>query len=110
MPLRPAAQARRAILALAPALAALAALAAPLSAATEEEWAAFRQEVARACIALVGEGVRVAVEVNPFGSEHFGVALLTITTPAGRDRVACIVDKATGAAELTAPFAPVPAG
>jgi hypothetical protein len=107
MPLRPAAQARRAILALAPALAALAA---PMSAATEEEWAAFRQEVARACIALVGEGVRVAVEVNPFGSEHFGVALLTITTPAGRDRVACIVDKATGAAELTAPFAPVPAG
>ena len=50
----------------------------------------------------------VAVEVSPFGSESYGAAVVTLTGEAGTDRAVCIVDKATKAAELTAPWPAVP--
>lgn len=80
----------------------------PVLADSEAGWDAFRAEVASACTALAEApaDATVQVEVNPFGSQSYGVALVEVTTPAGTDRMACIFDKATRAAELTAPFAP----
>ena len=93
----------------------LALLATPAVADADASWEAWRAEVEAACRALVaGQPGEVAVEVNPFGSEGYGVALLTVTSEAGTDRLACVVPKGEGAgpAELTAPFAPLddPAG
>lgn len=65
-------------------------------------WEAFRAEVAAACTALAPPG-EVAVEVDPFGSAHYGVAILTVTRAEGRERMICIFDKATRGAEITAP-------
>ena len=88
----------------------LALLATPALADSEAAWDEFRAEVEAACRAAVeglGQaGGAVAVEVNPFGSEHYGVALVTLASAAGTDRLACVLDKATGAAEITAPFLP----
>lgn len=70
---------------------------------SDEAWDAFRTAVAQSCRVLVEApaSASVAVEVNPFGSESYGAALVT----AGSDRMVCIYDKAAGTAELTAPFA-----
>ena len=67
---------------------------------------AFRAEVDAACRALVQDQGEVAVEVNPFGSESFGAALVTLTAEAGTDRMVCVYYKATRTAEITAPFTP----
>ena len=84
-------------------------LATPALANSEASWEAFRAEVDAACRALVQDPGEVTVEVNPFGSEHYGVALVTLTAPYGTDRMACVLDKATRTAELSGPFAPSPA-
>jgi hypothetical protein len=73
---------------------------------SEASWIQFRQDVAAACLALVDSDGEITTEVNPFGSERFGLALITVTTEAGTDRVGCVYEKGTGRAELTAPFAP----
>jgi hypothetical protein len=86
-----------------------AALAAPQAfASSDEAWAVFRAEVEAACRALVTEPGEVAIEVNPFGSQSYGVALVRLTTATGEDRMVCIYDKAARIAELTAPFQPEP--
>ena len=84
----------------------LALLATPALADPEASWEAFRSEVEEACRALVEGPGEVAVEVNPFGSPSYGVALVTVAAAQGTDRMACILDKATRTAELSAPFAP----
>lgn len=86
-------------------------------ASSDEAWEAFRAEVEQACTALaeVPEGGELTVEVNPFGSESYGVALVSVTVPgmeddapaAAADRMVCIFDKQTKAAEITGPFTPV---
>ena len=81
-------------------------LPAPAFADGDASWEAFRQDVSAACLALVqGPGERW-VEVNPFGSESYGVALVDLVAPAGTDRMVCIYDKVTKKAELTGPFLP----
>ena len=54
---------------------------------------------------VTGPG-EVAVEVNPFGTDSYGIALVTLTTAEGSDRMVCVYDKARAAAELSAPFPP----
>ncbi len=81
-------------------------LATPAFADSEASWDQFRAEVSAACLALVTDPGEPAIEVNPFGSEHFGAAIVTLTAEYGTDRMICIYDKVTKAAELTAPFAP----
>lgn len=81
------------------------AVASPASAATDEAWATFREEVRVACAALTGGEGAATVEVNPFGSESYGAALVTIVADGAAERHVCIFDKRSGAAELTAPFA-----
>lgn len=72
-------------------------------AATEEAWDAFRADVRDKCLAAA-EGLFETVEitVDPFGSEHYGLALLR-----GKARGAdatimaiCVYDKATQTAEI----------
>ncbi len=85
--------------------AALAVLPVPGLASTEDAWDAFRASVETACLALVdAPDAKVAVQVNPFGSESYGAALVDVAHAAGTDRMICIFDKKTGAAEITAPF------
>ena len=83
---------------------AVAALATPSFASSDDAWEDFRHEVAAACTALVQDRGEVAVEVNPFGSESYGAAIVTLTSDAGSDRMICVFDKETRQAELTAPF------
>lgn len=87
-------------------LAVLAAL--PALSSSEDAWAQFRSDVEAECAKLVDapEGAATEIEVNPFGSEGFGAALVTVTLDdATADRMICIYDKQTKAAEMTAPFA-----
>lgn len=77
-------------------------------ASSDEAWEEFRAEVETACTALVpDEGGETVIEVNPFGSESYGAALLITTLPDGAaDRYVCIYDKEAKTAEITAPFLP----
>jgi hypothetical protein len=84
----------------------LAVLALPAAADSPDAWDAFRAEVAAACTALVTTEGTVTVEVNPFGSESYGAAIVTVSADWGSDRMICIFDKKTRSAELTAAFPP----
>lgn len=89
-----------------------AALAAPLPAraSSEAAWETFRQEVAAACEALLAGPGPHRIEVNPFGSASYGLALVDVQTGSGEgatvETQGCIYDKRTKAAELTGPFVP----
>jgi hypothetical protein len=77
---------------------------APAAASSSDAWAEFRAKVETACRALVNQPGTVTVEVNPFGSESYGAAILTIAHDGVSERLVCIFDKVTEAAELTVPF------
>ncbi|ADO42653.1 hypothetical protein [Ketogulonicigenium vulgare] len=74
------------------------------SAATEEAWDQFRADVQTACAALAPEDGQILVEVNPFGSEKYGAAIVYQQTDAGLDRYVCIYDKQAQTAEITLAF------
>lgn len=82
----------------------LALLASPALASSEDAWETFRADVLAKCQALVPQADRATVEVNPFGSEGFGAALVTQQAEDGVERMVCIYDKRSQAAELTTPF------
>jgi hypothetical protein len=82
----------------------LACLGAPAHASSEDAWSEFRENVRTACLALVREQGTVTIEVNPFGTESYGVAIITVKADWGEDRMACVFDKVTGKAELSASF------
>lgn len=87
----------------------LIALTLPAHAATEAAWDEMRERLAQGCEALLPEGARAVIEVNPFGSERYALALVALTDANGAtERMACIMDKATGEIELTAPFDETP--
>ena len=81
--------------------------ASPALASSDEAWAEFRADVEKACTALAPTDGETAIEVNPFGSDSYGAALLITTLPDGSaDRYVCVYDKQAKTAELTAPFMP----
>lgn len=85
----------------------LAAFALPALASSEDAWAEFRTAIETDCSKLVDtpEGATTEIEVNPFGSDSYGAALVTVTLADGTaDRMICIYDKQAKTAELTAPF------
>lgn len=85
----------------------LALTATPALASSDAAWEEFRAEVEKACTALAPTEGETAIEINPFGSESYGAALLITTLPdGGADRYVCIYDKQAKTAELTAPFTP----
>ena len=84
------------------------ALALPALSSSEEAWDEFREAVATECgkLAEAPEGATTEIEVNPFGSQSYGAAMVTVTLADGSaDRMICIYDKEAKTAELTAPFA-----
>ena len=79
----------------------------PALSPTENAWAEFRTAVEAECGKLVEApaDATTAIEVNPFGSESYGAALVTVTLKDGSaDRMICVYDKQAKTAELTAPF------
>lgn len=79
----------------------------PAFASSDEAWQDFRQEVETACAALAPDAGETAIEVNPFGSDSYGVALLISVMPdESVDRYVCIFDKQSRKAELSAAFTP----
>lgn len=86
------------------ALVCLLCLATPAVASSEDAWAEFREKIHTACLSLVQEEGTVSIEVNPFGTESYGVALITVASASGEERMACVYDKAAESAELSAPF------
>lgn len=79
------------------------------SGATDAAWDAFRADVEASCRALVAspDGASVEIEVNPFGSDRFGAAIVSVRKGESEpERSLCIYEKQTGHAELTGPFAP----
>ena len=81
----------------------------PALSSSEDAWAEFRTAVEAECGKLVEAPAdsTTAIEVNPFGSESYGAALVTVDYgDAGQDRQVCIFDKQAETAELTAPFTP----
>lgn len=85
---------------------AAAALCGPALASSEEAWETFRTEVRDSCLALAEPLGTAVVEVSPFGSENYGVALVTLETEGAVERRVCVFDKKTKAVELAEPFAP----
>lgn len=73
-------------------------------ASTEEAWAEMRTDVAASCRALLSGEAAATIEVNPFGSERFAAALVTLQAEDRVERMICIYEKQTRAAELTTPF------
>ncbi len=79
----------------------------PVFASSEDAWEEFRNEVKAACTALAPEGGETMIEVNPFGSDTYGAALIIHTiNDDSAERYVCIFDKQTKKAEITAPFNP----
>lgn len=69
----------------------------PAAASSDDAWAALRKDVEKACKAEAGQDfVRPAVIVDPFGSENFGLAIVTGRLKAGgKGSVICLYDKKT---------------
>lgn len=86
-------------------------LATPALASSDDAWATFRTDVQAACAQItdVPEGASASYAVNPFGSESYGAALVTVTLKDGTaDRMVCIYDKQNKTAEMTAPLGDMP--
>ncbi|MBC7283812.1 hypothetical protein [Hoeflea sp.] len=84
-------------------VAALLATSAPAAASSGDAWAEFAEEVRTQCLAA-SESVLEAAQavVDPFGSESFGLAVLTGKARGADATVSyiCIMDKQTGTVEL----------
>jgi hypothetical protein len=75
----------------------------PAMASSDEAWETFRETVSTACLAAAAPLLDGAMAtVDPFGSEHFGLAVLSGREPGGTvmRSVICAYDKATGRAEV----------
>jgi hypothetical protein len=88
---------------LAQAMLAILPLASPAFASSDEAWEAFAKEVVAKCTALAeGRIEKPKVVVDPFGTESYGVAILT-GKAVGADAQAssiCVYDKKSQAAEI----------
>lgn len=76
-------------------------------ASSEDAWDQFRKDVHDACVALAPKDGETVIEVNPFGSESYGAALIVHTVnDDAAERYVCIYDKQTKKAEITQEFTP----
>lgn len=88
---------------LAPALLLLLAAAVPALASSDDAWQEFAKEVGKKCLEAAApmlEGARVAVD--PFGSERFGLAVLSGKAKGADATVSyvCVMDKQSRTVEL----------
>ena len=72
------------------------------SASSDDAWAAFAAEVEQGCLAATGElFTEATATVDPFGSESYGLAIVTGTTSAGTTAsTICVFDKQTKAVQI----------
>ncbi len=71
-------------------------------ASSDDAWAEFAAEVEQGCLAAT-EGVFTdpSAVVDPFGSESYGLAIVSGTFPSGGSAsIVCVFDKETGAVEV----------
>jgi hypothetical protein len=71
-------------------------------ASSGDAWAEFAAEVETACLAATAEIVpKGTAVVDPFGSESYGLAVVTGATPSGPPvSIICVFDKASKAVEI----------
>jgi hypothetical protein len=82
----------------------LLALAVQAVASSDDSWDEFRHEVERACLtAVAGTLDHPRIQVDPFGSGSYGLAILTGVEPGGDNvarNVVCVFRKSSGEAEV----------
>ncbi len=71
-------------------------------ASSDDAWAEFAAEVETACLAATdGVFTEPSVVVDPFGSESYGLAIVSGPFPSGGSAsIVCVFDKATKAVEI----------
>lgn len=71
-------------------------------ASSDDAWAEFAAEVETGCLeATTGFFDSASAVVDPFGSESYGLAIVTGETPAGTTAsILCVFDKQTKAVEI----------
>jgi hypothetical protein len=72
------------------------------SAASGDAWAEFAAEVEQACLAATdGVFTEPSAVVDPFGSESYGLAIVSGTFPSGGEgSIVCVFNKQTKAVEV----------
>jgi hypothetical protein len=77
----------------------------PASASSGDAWQAMRQKVRAGCLAKANSMRlgKVDVNVDPFGTESYGTAILMKREPPRQTRLAyvCVMDKKTGEFEVS---------
>ena len=78
-----------------------AALAPAAQASSDDAWVQFRKDVTAKCLkAAVVSVAKPTIVVDPFGSESFGLAIVTGKSGGFKVSYICVFDKKTGATEL----------
>ena len=89
--------------------AALALAASPALASSDDAWSAFRADVETACLKAVDARVtKPKIVVDPFGTEHYGVAVITGKAKGSASEqisLVCVYDKSAKTAEASEGFA-----
>jgi hypothetical protein len=78
----------------------------PASASAPDAWQAFRDQVRSACQTQVPFLEQPVIHVEPFGTEHHGVALISGAEQAGgaSEVRVCVYDKQAKTAEVSGPL------
>jgi hypothetical protein len=80
---------------------------APAKASSDDAWADFAKEVERKCLSAVKGTIEVPkIVIDPFGSETFGLALVSGNAKGMKARISqiCVMNKRTKAVELSGEF------
>ncbi|MBP1850184.1 hypothetical protein [Rhizobium halophytocola] len=82
--------------------------AAPALASSQDAWDAFRAGVEKACLGAAADSLtQPKIVVDPFGTDHYGIAVITGTSrdPTAQPlSLACVYDKAAQTAEISQGF------
>ncbi len=89
---------------------ALVAIVTPAVASSPDAWAEFASRVEQACLGATANTLPDATaSVDPFGSESYGLAVVTGNTSTGNSAsIICVFDKRTEAVEIGSEIVPVP--
>lgn len=82
----------------------------PATASSPDSWAAFSSQVEHACLEAAAERLSApSATVDPFGSESYGLAVVTGKDADGSTAgIICVFDKRTGAVETGGEIVPAP--
>ncbi|WP_157928948.1 hypothetical protein [Pararhizobium haloflavum] len=84
---------------------------APALAASPAAWDEFRLSITRECLALASERmIEPEIRVDPFGSQTYGLAVVSGSEDGERVERVCVMDKASKVVELGNPIPPLAEG